>query len=92
MPLESQTQNKIINHLKKQWYHPIKIIKVNGSWYPDLFVLTWNGKHIWIEVKQLTWKLSEIQKYRISELEKLWDRVIVAYGFNDYIEKVKNYI
>lgn len=86
--LESKIQSRIIKHLEKLWYTPLKIIKLSKSGYPDLLVLTGMEKHFWIEVKQETGKLSEIQKYRIEELESKGDKVIVAYGYDDFLWKI----
>jgi len=85
--IESVVQSKIINFLNQKWYICIKQIKTNYNWVPDLLVLTWNNEHFWIEVKTESWKLSELQKYRIEKFKEIWDTVLVVYWFNDFLNK-----
>ena len=88
MTLESKIQAKIIKFLEKQQdCMVIKLTVTNKTGIPDLLVLTWEWRHFWIETKQEKWKLSEIQKYRIGVLEAKWDKVIIAYWFEDFIEQ-----
>lgn len=84
MAEEAKLQSRIIKFLEKKWYTVLKLIKTNKNGIPDLQVLTWNGKHFWIEVKSSTWKLSELQKYRIEELTKKWDHAMVVYSYEQF--------
>lgn len=65
---ESKIQSKIINKLEAEGYLVLKLIKTNCNGIPDLIALKEN-KTMFIEVKQPSGKLSEIQKYRIAELK-----------------------
>lgn len=86
--LESKIQKKIIDYIEKEKkFIVIKQIKTNKNWIPDLLVLTWNWKHLWIEVKQEKWIESEIQKFRREQLINIWDYCIVCYWFDDFFEK-----
>ncbi len=83
---EQQIQNKIIKHLEKLWFFMLNLTITNKNWIPDLLA-TKNWECFWIEVKKEKWVLSEIQKYRIRELEKNWDIVIIPYWFQDFLDK-----
>lgn len=65
----SKFQNKIIKKYKSKGWIVIKTIKLSDSGYPDLFLFK-NGKTIFIEVKEKTDTLKELQKFRIDELIK----------------------
>lgn len=83
MPLESKIQKKIIDYLTKDSFFVLNLIKTNKSWIPDLLAIK-NWVVLWIEVKQINWKLSKIQEYRIRELK---DKVLVVYWYDDFIIK-----
>jgi len=65
----SNYQSKIIKQYKSEGWIVIKTIKLSDSGYPDLFLFK-DSKAIFIEVKEKTDTLKEIQKYRIDELIK----------------------
>lgn len=65
--LESAIQKKIINQLQKEGWLCIKLIKTNWNGVPDL-ICHREGETMYIEVKQQTGKLSELQKIRIEQL------------------------
>ncbi len=67
--LESVIQKKIINRLQKEGWLCIKLIKTNWNGVPDL-ICHRNGETMYIEVKQPSGKLSELQKVRIAELKE----------------------
>jgi Holliday junction resolvase len=75
--LEQQIQKKIISRLEKDGYFVLKLIKCNKNGYPDLMVIK-GMETFFVEVKQATGKLSELQKVRIKELRskgitvKIW--------------------
>lgn len=68
--LESKRQSKIINQLTKEGWLCIKLIKTSKNGIPDLLCLR-QGVAMFVEVKQPTGKLSELQKVKIKELESL---------------------
>lgn len=82
--LEQQEQKKIIDYLEKKGYYVIKLIKTNKNGIPDLMVL-WKWETFFIEVKQKTWKQSEIQKFRQKEIIELWYKSYCYYWYNDFI-------
>jgi Holliday junction resolvase len=63
----SKFQNKIIKEYKAKGWIVIKTIKLSDSGYPDLFLFK-DGKAIFIEVKEKTDTLKELQKIRIDQL------------------------
>jgi Holliday junction resolvase len=65
----SKYQSKIIKQYKLDGWIVIKTIKLSDSGYPDLFIFK-DSKAIFIEVKEKTDTLKEIQKYRIDQLIK----------------------
>lgn len=77
--IESQTQKKIIDHLKKNGAIPIKIIKSNYVGISDLIVCFPDYPPIFLEVKQEKGKESEIQKYRREEFTSKGFTWIVTY-------------
>jgi Holliday junction resolvase len=68
--LESKIQSKIKKKLEEKGYLVVKLIKTNCNGIPDLMALK-DGKAIFIEVKQPTGVLSELQKLRIKQLTDL---------------------
>lgn len=68
--LESYIQNKIIKRYENDGWMIIKLIKTSKNGIPDLLCLK-DGTAEFIEVKRpIVGKLSEIQKYRIKELQE----------------------
>jgi Holliday junction resolvase len=68
--LESKIQTKIKKKLEEKGYLVIKLIKTSCNGIPDLIALK-DGKTIFIEVKQPSGVLSELQKLRIKQLSDL---------------------
>ena len=87
--LEQKIQKKIIDYCNNLWYITVKLQKTNTNWIADLIICLWNWKHIWCEVKQETLKMSELQKFRQKQFEKISDIRITAYWYNDFIIKFK---
>jgi Holliday junction resolvase len=69
---EQQIQTKRIKQLEAEGYYVLKLIKTNKNGIPDIIAIK-EGEVLFSEVKTPTGKLSEVQKYRIKELE--------SYGF-----------
>lgn len=69
---EQQIQAKRIKQLEAEGYYVLKLIKTNKNGIPDLIAIKENDI-LFSEIKTQNGKLSEIQKYRIKELE--------SYGF-----------
>ncbi len=84
--IESVIQARIIKRLEEQGYYVIKLIQTNKNGIPDLLILEGDGRCSFMEVKSGNGKLSELQKYRISQLEKINYHVFVVSDF-DHIKK-----
>jgi hypothetical protein len=69
---EQQIQAKRIKQLEAEGYYVLKLIRVNKTGIPDLIAIK-EGEVLFSEIKTPKGKLSEIQKYRMKELE--------SYGF-----------
>jgi len=69
---EQQIQAKRIKQLEAEGYYVLKLIKTNKNGIPDLIAIK-EGDVLFSEIKTTNGKLSEIQKYRMKELE--------SYGF-----------
>jgi Holliday junction resolvase len=69
---EQQIQAKRIKQLEAEGYYVLKLIKTSKNGIPDLIAIK-EGEVLFSEIKTPNGKLSEIQKYRMKELE--------SYGF-----------
>jgi Holliday junction resolvase len=75
---EQQIQSKIIKRLESEGFYVIKLIKTNKNGIPDLLAIR-NGIARFIEVKRKGGVISEIQKYRIEELQSFGCKAEVCY-------------
>jgi hypothetical protein len=73
---ESQIQSQIITYLEANGWLVVKIMQSNKNGWPDLQAFK-DSRCIFIEVKTPSGRLSELQKYRITQLT---DK-----GFNCYV-------
>lgn len=85
---EQQIQKKISDHLTKQGYYVIKLIKTNKNGIPDLLAIHSQSETILIEVKKPDGVTSKLQDFRLKELKQEGIRCFVAYGYEDYLNKV----
>lgn len=75
---EAQIQAKIIDRYEKDGYMVVKLIQTNKNGICDLLLLK-DGIASFIEVKTETGRLSELQKYRIKQLEEKGFKVEVLH-------------
>lgn len=73
---EQQIQSKIIKRLEADGYFVIKLIRTNKVGIPDLIAVKEND-FFFVEVKTPNGRLSEIQKYRIKEIESFNVKVLL---------------
>jgi Holliday junction resolvase len=66
---EQQIQSKRIKELEGQGYYVIKLMKTNKNGIPDLIAIPPNCGVLFSEVKTKKGRVSELQKYRLKELE-----------------------
>tara|TARA_R110000744_G_scaffold101142_1_gene195009 strand:+ start:150 stop:389 length:240 start_codon:yes stop_codon:yes gene_type:complete len=67
---EQQIQNKRIKELEAEGYYVIKLIKTNKNGIPDLIAIPPNCGVLFSEIKKPKGVVSELQKYRLKELER----------------------
>jgi hypothetical protein len=77
---EQQLQTKIKKKLELNGFFVTKLIKTSTNGIPDLLAVK-DGKATFIEVKQPTGVLSELQKLRIKELERFGCEVKIWTGY-----------
>lgn len=84
---EQAIQGKIIKRLEKDGYYVLKLIKTNKNGIPDIIAIKKN-ECFFVEVKTEKGKLSEVQKFRIDELNYLGidTKIWTDYG-KDFITK-----
>ena len=70
----SAYQNKIKKEFQLKGYTVLKIVRLSDSGYPDLLAMKLGEPDTWIECKEKTDTLKELQKFRIDELNKLGKR------------------
>jgi len=81
---EKNYQAKLIKKYKEEGWLVIKIIRCNIVGIPDLLLLKPGTNIKFVEVKGEKGKLSEVQKYRINELnEKGFEAITLAPGSGD---------
>jgi hypothetical protein len=66
---EQQIQSKRIKQLEAEGYYVLKLIKTNKNGIPDIIAIPPNTDVLFSEIKTENGKLSELQKYRLKELE-----------------------
>ena len=86
MLAEAKEQEKIRKFCINKWHIVINITKSNFNWIPDLLIPTGNWKHIWCEVKKVSWwHTYPVQLYRKKQLETHWDVSLIAYWYEDFV-------
>lgn len=65
---EQKIQTQKIKELEKQGYYVIKLVSTNKNGIPDLIAIPKDSDVLFVEVKGPDGKLSELQKFRIKEL------------------------
>lgn len=68
---EQQIQAKKIKELEEQGYYVIKLSKTNKNGIPDLIAIPPNSDVLFVEVKTPKGRLSELQNFRIKELNQI---------------------
>ena len=84
MELESKIQSRIIGKLRECGYFVTKLSVTSTAGIPDLLAIK-EGRAYFIEVKREGNKPSELQLYRLKELQSYGAVVIVAYSVDDIL-------
>ena len=66
---EQQIQAKRIKELEAEGYYVIKLMKTNKNGIPDLIAIPKDCDVLFSEVKTKRGSVSQLQKYRIKELD-----------------------
>lgn len=67
---EQQIQSKRIKQLEAEGYYVLKLITVNKKGIPDIIAIPPNSGVLFSEVKTPKGVVSELQKFRLKELEE----------------------
>ena len=89
---EQQIQRKITNHLEENGLYSIKLIKTNKNGIADILAIHDTGIVTFIEVKKPDGVESKLQKFRRLELMGFGIKSFVVYGYEDYMNKVGQYL
>jgi Holliday junction resolvase len=84
---EQQFQSKIIKLLEKHGYYCIKIIRANKNGTPDIVAIK-EGKATFIEVKSSNGVVSDLQRYRIKEIQEHGARAFVVREGDNIIDRI----
>jgi hypothetical protein len=79
MATEQVIQNKRIKQLEAEGYYVLKLIKCNKNGIPDLLAIKRDADVLFSEVKTKIGVVSELQKYRLKELD--------SYGFKTEVHR-----
>lgn len=74
---EQYLQKKIIDYLESLGWIVIKIISANKAGWPDLICCDTKGQFICFEIKLPDGKVSELQLYRIAQIQKIGRAYVV---------------
>ncbi len=70
---EQQIQSKRIKQFEADGYYVLKLVKTNKNGIPDIIAIAPNAEVVFSEVKTQKGKISQLQSYRLKELN--------SYGF-----------
>lgn len=86
MASEQELQSKIIKYLESEKWIVIKTITLSKNGFPDIFAFR-KGVSIFIEVKSKNGKATDLQRYRIEQLQSEGFKAEIIYSFEQFIEK-----
>lgn len=78
--IESQIERHLVNGVKKLGGMCVKFVSPGTPGVPDRLIITKTGQIIFVELKTDVGRLSKIQKYVISEMQKRKANVRVVKG------------
>ncbi len=85
---ESQIERYLVRRVKEGGGLCFKFVSPGNPGVPDRIVVTPAGRTIYVELKTETGRLSKVQKWQRSELEKRGAEVRVLFG----LEAVKDFV
>ena len=84
MTEEQKLQSKIISDLKKRGWIVVKTITLSKAGFPDVFAFK-KGNAIFFEVKAKNGVRSQLQQYRIEQLQQQGFTAEFVYDYADYL-------
>ena len=81
---EQELQSKIIKDLKKRGWIVVKTIVLSQSGFPDIFAFK-SGQTIFFEVKAKNGVRSQLQQYRIEQLQQQGFTAEFVDDYADYL-------
>lgn len=83
-------QSKIIKDFENRGYYVVNLIKTNKNGIPDLMALKEGRNPIFIECKKPNGVVSELQYFRLKELNSKGFEVYISRGYelNPYLESL----
>ena len=88
---ESQIESKMVRMVRDRGGLCYKFISPNNPGVPDRIVIAPDGRTIYVELKTLFGRASEIQKWQIGEMQKRGADVRLLHGWpavQEFIEDV----
>ena len=65
----------------------LKTVALSTAGWPDLIALK-DGRSVFVEVKKTGGKITDLQEYRIAQLQQAGFHAFTAYSFNDFQKKI----
>ena len=84
---EQDIQLKIRKWFESNGWIVLKTVALSTAGWPDLIALK-DGQSVFVEVKKPGGKITELQEYRIAQLQQTGFKAFAAYSFNDFQNKI----
>ena len=82
---EQKLQSKIISDLNKRGWIVVKTITLSKAGFPDIFAFK-NGRAVFFEVKAKKGVKSQLQQYRIEQLQQQGFTAEFIDDYEDYLK------
>lgn len=83
--LESEIQAEIIKWAEESGYIALKAISNNKSGFPDLTLVGYNSRLVWVEVKRPGNKPRQLQQWRHEQLKERGHTVAIVESLEEFI-------
>lgn len=88
---EQKLQSKIISDLDKRGWIVVKTITLSKAGFPDIFAFK-NGRTVFFEVKAKRGVKSQLQQYRIEQLQQQGFTAEFIDDYEDYLSFINIYL
>jgi len=85
---EQKLQSKIISDLNKRGWIVVKTITLSKAGFPDIFAFK-NGRTVFFEVKAKKGVKSQLQQYRIEQLQQQGFTAEFIDDYEDYLKIIQ---